>query len=430
MCFFRRWSLETVVTLAYATFGHFVRCTYCFLRALQIQSEEPFSAARGRPVRHRPPSVEVVPPANEFSPFMHEPDIQGLQADPGVHESLHSAHQNQNDDLQFSEDEWREIAGTWRQSIPIHDIFNTVNGCTKVPRSESRRASLAQSLHSLTPTSGQHDDQKSALFRTESRLFGKSSKSLLMPDFAHSFNSVEITNVETQNKTHRSSWAAECEMEMRAERVRILWAKALWYATQEAKRRRQVLRVINLMQRKQGIKTGFRAVLSRFESQISTNEISVRSGDSSTLRVGDDDDYSMVFSESKLSTVVSEVPTRVSSAAFHVIASLHPRIIYRIRVICCPQSGPLSVCLTRYSPLTHTHTQDGTSTNGLLSFVKGKYWKFFTVMGTIWFLGGDDIYILSDPPLWADKVCVSIPPSICGRCPFLPLFPLGPEHLC
>ena len=49
-----------------------------------------------------------------------------------------------------------------------------------------------------------------------------------------------------------------------------------------------------------------------------------------------------------------------------------------------------------------------TNWNQLRAFLDGIVWSCLTILSTIWVLGGDDIYILSDPPLWADRPVYSL----------------------
>ena len=140
------------------------------------------------------------------------------------------------------------------------------------------------------------------------------------------------------------------------DRVQILWAKALWYATQEATRRRGARIQLRTKQRlsssrgkilrKMSLSPSHRGSISRAASQ--------HAGDH-TQRAAED---------------------QVDEPRHHEFDAQEPGA--------------------------------RTNWNRLSAFLDGIVWSCLTILSTIWVLGGNDIYILSDPPLWADKPVYSL----------------------
>jgi hypothetical protein len=140
------------------------------------------------------------------------------------------------------------------------------------------------------------------------------------------------------------------------DRVQILWAKALWYATQEATRRR-----------------GARI-------QLRTKQ--------------------------RLSSSRGKILRRLSFAAPHrgnisLAASQHAGV-HTQRAAEDQFDEPRHLEFQAQEPGARTNW------NRLSAFLDGIVWSCLTILSTIWVLGGDDIYILSDPPLWADKPVYSL----------------------
>jgi hypothetical protein len=216
--------------------------------------------------------------------------------------------------------------------------------------------------------------------------------------YAHRFSVASVASV------------ASVQSRYGCDRAKVRWAKALWWATQEARRRKAQHMVDQKLARSKSRPGGLRQWIMKSNSSTVAPLTS-----SNLVQSTSDSMSSRNHLKARSSILLSSTPSTGKGTLEKLVRSSPKRDLKQQQNsedpadIATESHTPLQRWIARWRPGGFsTFSRSSALTANVQRVLQSPAYVYLTVICTFWVLGGDDLYLLQDPPVSLDRAVYSL----------------------